>query len=164
MYVLEGDYKTAYEYNKLTHHYKDSLQKLTNEKELLSAEIDQEALRQERLAKQLELDKERRHNIQYMGITSALAVLIILLILIGSFNVTVTTIRALGFFTFIFLFEFLIVIADEKIHHLTNGEPLQVVLIKIILACMLVPLHPIQSIRLYTICRSINYSTCRRLN
>jgi tetratricopeptide (TPR) repeat protein len=141
MYLLKGDYKTAYSYNNLSHTYVDSLQKLTNEKELLSAEIDQEALRQERMTKQMELDKQRRHNIQYMGITAALAGLIILLIMIGSFSVSVTTIKALGFFTFIFLFEFFIVIADEKIHHLTHGEPWQVVLIKIILACMLVPLH-----------------------
>jgi hypothetical protein len=141
MYLLKGDYKTAYSYNNLSHTYVDSLQKLTNEKELLSAEIDQEALRQERMTKQMELDKQRRHNIQYMGITAALAGLIILLIMIGSFSVSVTTIKALGFFTFIFLFEFFIVIADEKIHHLTHGEPWQVVLIKIILACLLVPLH-----------------------
>jgi hypothetical protein len=141
MYVLKGDYKAAYGYNKLNHRYKDSLQKLTNEKELLSEEIDQETLRQERLAKQMELDKQRRHDVQYMGITAALAVLIILLIMIGSFSVSVNTIKALNFFTFIFLFEFFIVIADEKIHHLTHGEPWKVVLIKIFLACMLVPLH-----------------------
>lgn len=141
MYLLKDDYKTAYTYNNLTHRYKDSLQKLTNEKELLSEEIDQESLLQERRAKQMELEEQRQHDIQYMGITAALAVLIILLILIGSFSVSVTTIKALNFFTFIFLFEFVIVIADEKIHHLTHGEPWKVVLIKIILACMLVPLH-----------------------
>src|SRR6476661_5186479 len=44
MYLLKGDYKTAYSYNNLSHTYVDSLQKLTNEKELLSAEIDQESL------------------------------------------------------------------------------------------------------------------------
>ena len=141
MYLLIGDYKSAYNYNNLHTLYKDSLQKLANEKELTSAEIDQEILLREKTARQEELATQRRHNIQYMGITAALAVLIILLVMAGFFSLSLGTIEALGFFTFIFLFEFIIILTDEKIHEFTHGEPWKIVLIKILLACMVVPLH-----------------------
>jgi hypothetical protein len=157
MFILLGDYKTAYSYKNLYHIYKDSLQKLTNEKELMSTEIAQETFQREKAEKQAELEKQTRYNIQYMGITAALAALLILLVMAGVFSVSTNSIKAIGFFTFIFLFEFIVVLTDEKIHRLTHGEPWKVVLIKIILACILVPLHH------YAEQKVINYLSTQKL-
>lgn len=47
----------------------------------------------------------------------------------------------LGFFSFIFLFEFIILLADNSIHHWTHGEPWKILLIKIFLIAFLLPFH-----------------------
>jgi len=50
-------------------------------------------------------------------------------------------IRVLGFFSFILFFEFIIMIADHKIYHITNNEPWKILLIKIGLIAFLLPFH-----------------------
>jgi tetratricopeptide (TPR) repeat protein len=141
LYQFKSDYKTAYHYHSLKGLYKDSLQKLSKEKDLMALEIDNENRRKEREAQKLEETTRRRHNIQYLGITIAIAAIFILLVMAGVFSVSKTTIKILGFFAFIFLFEFIILIADNKIHHATHGEPWKVLAIKIGLIAILLPLH-----------------------
>jgi len=121
--------------------YKDSIRNLAREAEVLKLEVDNDNRRRERLAKEEEEKTLRRHNIQYMGFTAGLAALFIVLVMLGFFMVSPRTIRALGFFSFIFLFEFIILLTDNQIHEWTHGEPWKVLLIKIFLAAMLLPLH-----------------------
>ena len=141
MYVKAGDYKQSHFYNTLYVKYKDSLQKLGEEKDLLQMELADEQQRQQRIAKEKEDALRKKHNVQYMGITVAIAVVFLLLILMGAFRVSETTIKIMGFFAFILLFEFIILIADTRIHHMTHGEPLPILGIKIVLIAMLLPLH-----------------------
>lgn len=141
VYQFKGDYKNAHLYNSLSFLYKDSMQKLAKEKDLLSLEIDNENRRKEREAKLKEAEVTRKHNIQYMGIVVAIAAIFVLLVMAGIFRVSKTTIKVLGFFAFIFLFEFIILLADHKIHAWTHGEPWKVMAIKILLIAVLLPLH-----------------------
>jgi Na+-transporting NADH:ubiquinone oxidoreductase subunit NqrB len=76
-----------------------------------------------------------------MGIVMAIISLFTLLATFGVFNVPLKWVRALGFIAFIFLFEFIILIADTWIHNATHGEPWKVLGIKVILIAMLLPLH-----------------------
>ncbi len=64
---MKGDFKNAHTCAAFYHQYKDSLQKLSKEKDLLSLEIDNENRRKAREATQQEVELTRRHNIQYMG-------------------------------------------------------------------------------------------------
>ena len=123
------------------HNYKDSLQKLGEEKDMLQMELADEELRQKRIADEQAAALERKHSVQYMAITIGIAVVFLLLVIMGAFKVSESTIRIMGFFAFIFLFEFIIMIADTKIHHYTHGEPLPLLLIKIVLIAILLPLH-----------------------
>jgi len=141
LYGKMGDFKTAYTYNTEYNQYKDSLRNLAKDADLLKLEVDNDNRRRERLAKEEEEKTLRRHNIQYMGLTAGLAALFIVLVMLGFFMVSPRTIRALGFFSFIFLFEFIILLADKQIHEWTHGEPWKVLLIKIFLAALLLPLH-----------------------
>jgi tetratricopeptide (TPR) repeat protein len=141
LYQLKGDYQNAHLYNTQYALIKDSLQKLSREKDLLTLEVDSENRRKEREALRLQQETRRRHNIQYMGIIIAIAAIFMLLVMAGVFSVSKSTIRILGFFAFIFLFEFIILLADNQIHHWTHGEPLKVLAIKIVLIAMLLPLH-----------------------
>jgi uncharacterized membrane protein len=76
-----------------------------------------------------------------MGITTAIAAIFILLVMLGVFSVSQSTIKILGFFAFIFLFEFIILLADNQIHNWTHGEPWKILAIKIGLIPILLPLH-----------------------
>ncbi len=89
-----------------------------------------EAKRREREEQKAEEQMHARHNIQYMGITAAIASVFIVLVMLGIFRVSTGMIKALGFFAFIFLFEFMILLADNQIHHWTHGGAWKVMLIK----------------------------------
>jgi hypothetical protein len=141
LYQLKGDYKNALYHSSLYHRYKDSLQQLSKEKDLMTLEIDNENKRKIREARLQEEETRRRHNLQYLAITVAIAGIFILLVMAGVFRVSRTTIKILGFFAFIFLFEFIILIADNMIHGWTHGEPWKVLMIKIGLIAILLPLH-----------------------
>jgi len=141
LYLQKKDFTTAYHYFSQYETLRDSLQKLSKEKDLQSLEIDNENKRKERAQLQADEELRRRHNLQYMAITVAIGAIFILLVALGLFKVSPNVVKAIGFFAFIFLFEFIILIADNQIHHLTHGEPWKVLLIKIALVAMLLPLH-----------------------
>lgn len=157
LYQKSQDFKNAYIYNNRYQVYSDSLRKLSTEKDLMALEVENENKRKEREALQAEEDTRTRHNIQYMGITVAIACVFILLTMFGIFRVSSTTIRILGFFAFIFLFEFIILLADHEIHHWTHGEPWKIMAIKIVLISILLPLHH------YLEEKVIHYLTSRKM-
>lgn len=141
IYGRMGDYKQSYFYNNLYHQYKDSLQLMGKEKDLLQMELTDDQQRQERLVREEEAAVEKRHYVEYTGITIGIAIVFLLLVLMGAFRVSEGTIKVMGFFAFILLFEFIILLADTKIHEWTHGEPLKVLGIKIILIALLLPFH-----------------------
>jgi tetratricopeptide (TPR) repeat protein len=140
-YQKNGDYKNAFVYNSLFQKAKLEADEKSKAKDILSVEIDAENKRKERLEKEEEEETNRRHNWQYMGIIFGIISLFILLAALGLFNVPLKWVRALGFISFIFLFEFIILLADTWIHNFTHGEPLKIIGIKVVLIAMLLPLH-----------------------
>ena len=140
-YRETGDYKNALTYSSLHVKYRDSLQVLGKEKDLISMEIDAENKRKERIEKEEALALQKRHNIQYTAIVMAIIALFIILGSFGFLKVPVSWIKVLGFFSFIFFFEFIILILDQQIHHLTHGEPWKILAIKVVLIALLLPFH-----------------------
>ena len=141
LYWRTGDFAKAYTYHTQYAQYSDSLRNLAKATELLKLEVDNDARRRDRQVREEEQDRERRHNVQYMGFTVGLVVLFIALVMMGWLAVPTSVIRALGFLSFIFLFEFIILLTDRQIAALTHDEPWKVLLIKIALAAILLPLH-----------------------
>jgi tetratricopeptide (TPR) repeat protein len=141
LYIKMGN-KNLEAANKLIlYQLKDSLDKQEKAKDVLNIEIDAENKRVER-ENIINAEKLRtKHNLQYMGITAAIISLFVVLAALGKFRVKPWLIRGLGFFSFILLFEFIILLADKQIHHITHGDPLQILLIKIVLIALLLPLH-----------------------
>ena len=116
LYQLKGDFKEAFRYSNLYHLYKDSINKLGKEKDLLQIEVDDEQQRLERQEKErLEL-KRKRDNIQYLLITIGIASLFVLLVMMGMFKVSAATIKMIGFFTFLMFFEFIFLIFKKNIY------------------------------------------------
>jgi hypothetical protein len=136
-----GDYKNAYTYSSLNRALADSINMLTKNDQLLMLEIDHETRQRELTAEQEQLQTHRRHNLQYTAITIITITMFILLMMLGSLKVPSWTIKMLGFFSFILLFEFIIMIADHKIYDITANEPWKILLIKIGLIAFLLPFH-----------------------
>ncbi|MBL7702810.1 MAG: hypothetical protein JNM14_11205 [Ferruginibacter sp.] len=141
LYQAMGNYKEAYYYSSLNVKYKDSLDKLGKEKDLLQIEVDDEQQRQDRIAKELQEKKRKRHNIQYMLITIGITSLFILMVMMGMFKVSAATIKMIGFFAFLMFFEFIFLIFKKNIYSLTEGEPWKDLAFMILLAAILLPLH-----------------------
>lgn len=141
LYQLKGDYKQAFAYASLAHKYKDSVDKLGKEKDLLQIEVADEQQRQERLDREQQEKKRKRDNIQYMLITIGIASLFVFMVMMGMFRVSATTIKMVGFFTFLMFFEFIFLIFKKNIYGFTNGEPWKDLAFMILLAALLLPLH-----------------------
>jgi tetratricopeptide (TPR) repeat protein len=140
-YQRIGDYKMAYTYSDKYINAKKELDEKQKAQDLLGLEIDAENKRKERLETEEKEATIKRHNWQYMGIIMAIVALFTLLASFGVFKVSIKWIKALGFISFILLFEFIILIADNWIHHATHGEPWKVLAIKVVLIAALLPLH-----------------------
>ncbi|MBE0641966.1 MAG: hypothetical protein IH599_08020, partial [Bacteroidales bacterium] len=140
-YVAMGNYKEALHYALRSREVSDSIDLVASSDDLLALELSNAERMRELEAQQLEEETRRRHNIQYTGIIIAILTLFLILMMIGSFRVPRWTIQALGFISFIFFFEFLILLADHKIHHMTHGEPWKILAIKIVLIAILLPFH-----------------------
>ncbi len=141
LYGKIGNYQLASQFNGIYYQYKDSLEKLNKEKELAQVEAADEQRRQERLAREKIEKDRRRNNIQYMGIILGIVVLFVVLVVLGMFKVSATTIKMIGFFAFIMFFEFIFLIFKKNIYSITNGEPWKDLLFMIGLAALLLPLH-----------------------
>lgn len=141
LYTETGNITLAGKYNAVYYQYKDSIETLKREKELTQLEADDEEMRQEKLAKEAEEIKKRRNNIQYLGIVIGIIALFVALVVLGMFKVSAGVIKAIGFFVFIMLFEFVFLIFKKTIYSYTHGEPLRDLAFMIALAALLVPLH-----------------------
>ena len=136
-----GDYKNSRKYFAKSIILKDSITSLGKEKDILNSEIDNFNKRAEKEKEENQKIIRERDSLEYVGITAGIAAIFILLVIFGVFKISPTVIKGLGFFAFIFLFEFIILLLDKQIHHLTEGQPWKVLGIKIIIIAFLLPLH-----------------------
>lgn len=141
LYMKTGKLELSKKYNSIYYLYKDSIEKLNKEKELAQVEAQDEQERQKKLEEALAEKKRRRNNIQYLAITIGIAAFFIVLVFLGMFKVSEGMIKAIGFFVFIMLFEFIFLVFKKKIAVITNGEPLKDLFFMIGLAALLLPLH-----------------------
>jgi len=141
LYARTGNMPLALQYNAMYHQYKDSIGQLNREKELAQVEAADEQQRQERILKEKEELKRRKNNIQYMAITFGIVILFITLIILGMFKVSAGLIKAISFFVFLMLFEFIFLVFKKNIYSITHGEPWKDLAFMIALAALLVPLH-----------------------
>jgi hypothetical protein len=141
LYAGKKDFENAYRFAVLDKALNDSVANMAKKDELLNLEIDHETRQRQFAAEQERQQTIRRHSIQYTGMTIGILTVFIILIMLGSLKVPELIIRSLGFFSFIFLFEFIVLLADHKIMEITHGEPWKVLLIKIFLIAILLPLH-----------------------
>ena len=141
IYSLQNNFEEAYAYSLLNKSTSESLDSLMQKEQLQILELENEEVLRDQQLQQERDETRRRNNIQYTAITILIATFFLMLFILGGIRVSPAIIRFLGFVSFIFFFEFLILLFDTWIHHLTHGEPWKILAIKILLMCGLVPLH-----------------------
>lgn len=135
------DYEKAFYYSRQGALLKDSLEKMANQRDIALIELNNEEKRHEKELQSIAAQKLVKRNLQYMAITVLITVIFFFLIVLGMFPISKVTIKLLGYFAFISLFEFIVLLIDPFLHELTHGQPLKIWLIKIVLIAMLVPLQ-----------------------
>ncbi len=139
LYAEQGNYKLAYYYDKQA----DSSNAVINENsakdKLALLQVDLENKKRENDLLDIEAKKHRLYDLQIIAITILLASIFVMMLLMGMFKVSRTTIKMLGYFAFISLFEFIILLIDPFIIRITDDEPLKIWVIKIIIIALLVP-------------------------
>lgn len=141
LYASSDDYKQAFVYNQKNNFYKDTLQRMNAQRELVLLEMDRETKKHEKDLEDKEAASRRMRNLQYTGIAIAIASVFAFMILLGMFPVSRLTIKMLSFFAFICLFEFIVLLIDTWLHQIAHGEPMKIWLAKIILIALLVPIQ-----------------------
>lgn len=141
LYVSLKDFRNAWLWTKRSAQVSDSLDNMAQSERMLMMELDHESRQREQATEAEQERVVKRHTLQYTAIVVIIITVFIILLMLGSLKVPEWIIRMLGFFSFIFLFEFIILVADHKIHEMTHGEPWKVLLIKIFLIAVLLPLH-----------------------
>lgn len=141
LFEFTGNYRKAYEYNKLFDEYntKYADQSRKNDVDLLTLEND----RKEK-ARELELALEaqkRSYNLQYLLIAVIIISMFTVLAMMGLYKVSRKTIRMVGFFSFLLLFEFIFLLSKKWITQFTHGTPWQDLLFMLLLAFLMLPLH-----------------------
>lgn len=142
LYEKQNDFHKALYYSKQAVAFKDIIRDFSKEKDITLLMVDRENRRHEQ---ELLYQKRRdnlRMNLQFMAITIALVVVFFMILFIGSYQVSRTTVKIMGFFFFISLFEFLVLLIDEFfVKEAVPHEPLKIWLFKIALIGSLAPLQ-----------------------
>lgn len=142
LYEQQGDYHEAFNYSKQSIKYKDSLRSLSKERDIALLGVEREKRKHEEELRQQVQQLNNKRNIQYMAISIAICIIFIGMLFIGMFPVSKMTIKIFGYFFFISLFEFIVLLIDNIfLSGATHNEPLKLWLIKIVLIALLVPLQ-----------------------
>lgn len=141
LYRFKQDYVTASSYLKEYIRIGDSLETANSEKVLWALQLSN-------IEKVLQVEREkelkainRKATLQYIGIVIGIIVVFFILALLGLFHVPKTTIKVMGFFAFLLFFEFIFLLLKKYFTPFTNGEPLKELVVMLVLAGLLIPLH-----------------------
>jgi hypothetical protein len=136
-----GRNDSAYYYLKINHLYQDSLlteQKVNQMQSLITSQQLHEA---EQSAQAAQDEEQRKHNIQYAAIALGLVLLVMLFLLISRLIVNTRVIEIVGVIGLLIVFEFINLVIHPYIARLTNDSPLLMLLILVLIAAVIVPLH-----------------------
>jgi hypothetical protein len=141
LYAKKNNYEQAFIFNQKHLYLKDSLSKQNKQRDLVLLAVERENKKYQADLVEMEKEQLRIRNLQYMGISIAISILFMMLILFGMFTVPKIIIRMIGFIAFICLFEFIILLIDSYVHHAAHGDALIIWLIKIGVLAILFPSH-----------------------
>ena len=136
-----NDYESAYRFSDIKAKAKAFVSSQQMKENLLIMELENDKKQHEIRQHEEYEEQKKKHNLQYFAIAIGLISLFLLLVIVSSMAVPEWLIEMLGFFSILFIFEFVILILDHKIHHWAHGGPVKIFLVKIAILSILFPLH-----------------------
>lgn len=141
LYLNKNSKDSSLKYLKIRSDLKDSLFNYEKSKHIQTLTL-QEKLRQDDIAKNIELEKkERMQNIQYIGIAAFILSLFIFLILLSRKKVNSRIIETLGLISLLLFFEFIALFMHPYIEAWSHHKPIIALFILVCIASILVPTH-----------------------
>lgn len=148
---ITGDYRSAYLHYQLYSAAKDTLFNDSKSKDIGRLEMKQEIETAEKERKRAEEEKiriakrerERKNTLQYSGIFIALLIIGLLVMMLGFVKVSAPMARSITFFTFLLVFEFLLLFIDPYVDKFSSGEPVYKLILNALLACLIFPLNAV---------------------
>jgi hypothetical protein len=142
IYERQQNEDSAFFYLRANHLYQDSLLQEQKIGQLQLIIVNQQIRETEQNAKALQDAEQRRHNIQYAAIAIGLVLLVIIFLLLSrTIIVSTRLIEIVGVMGLLIVFEFIYLVLHPFLSDLTNGSPLLMLLILVLLAAIVVPLH-----------------------
>ncbi len=148
LYAKNANYKQAYYYSSQADSVNKILESNVAKDKVVLLQVEQENKKRETDIAEAAQEEQRKHNLQIMAITVLLTVIFVLMLFVGTMPISKTAIKLIGYFAFISLFEFIILLLDHPIISFTNGEPIKIWAIKILLITILVPCQHFMESRL----------------
>jgi len=141
-YENKNDYQNSHNYLKTSLAAKDSLYNQEKRNKLQALSLEETARQQEIEIALLEAEKMNRLNLNYLGITAAIVVFILIFFILSrSIIIGEKWLSFLGIFILLLVFEFINLYFAPIISEATNYSPIWTLLIMVGIAALLVPLH-----------------------
>ena len=145
LYILNdqhGRNDSAYYYLKIKNLYQDSVITEQKTNQMQAALVNQQIKEDEQNAKAALDAEQRAHNEEYAAIAFGLILLIIIFLLLSrSIIVNTRVIEIIGVIGLLIVFEFINLVLHPYLSALTNDSPLLMLLILVLIAAVIVPVH-----------------------
>jgi len=133
---------SAFFYLDLTKIANDSLINQQKNNQMQSLVFDEKIRQQEIVLSQLKSEKERKHNLQYAGITlGVITFLILFFALSHSIVVNERWVRFFGILALLLVFELINLFIHPYLAHATNDSPFLMLMALVCIAALLIPAH-----------------------
>jgi tetratricopeptide (TPR) repeat protein len=148
---ITGDYKSAYIHFQQFSAAKDTLFNASKSKDIGRLEMKQEIETVEKERKRAEEEKariaqrerDRKNTLQYSGMFVAILCIVIVVMMLGFVKVSPAMARSITFFTFLIIFEFVLLFIDPYVDRFSGGEPVYKLILNALLACLIFPLNAV---------------------
>ena len=141
LFALTGNYFEAHKFSNINKQFLVRRSELNKQDEFLRMELANESRQVALNQKKQEQELSRKFNLQYAIITLSILFFFLIFIVFSRLKVPLWAIKGLGFVSVLMLFEFIILILDQELHHMTHGAPLWIFAIKVTILLFLFPLH-----------------------
>ena len=140
--LLENDKPTeAFSYYKIAIAARDSMFRLEKVKQVERLSLSEQLRQQELEEARKQAEKERLDNLQLIGITVFIISFFMIVVLLSRRKVKPRVVEFLGLVALLLFFEFINLLMHGWFAHITHHTPVYMLLLLVILASILAPLH-----------------------
>jgi tetratricopeptide (TPR) repeat protein len=140
-YTKLGKFESAYDFLSKSVAINDSLNNAGNKKKIAELQASYEIKQLQRETERQNRERERKNALQYSGIFFITILLFVCIFIFGRFNIAISLVEKMLFFTFLLCFEFILLLTDPYVENITNREPSFILLANALIALFIVPIH-----------------------